>query len=373
MSGGRDGGAQPGDLAAVFDPQRSFVAIGLYDPGSPMPVKVLHHGAPAVIDEGWFAGRLDAALARRAGLAASGSTTAYRCVHGENDGFPGLVLDRYDATYVLKLYSSAWIPHLPLLVPLIGARVGSDRLVLRLSRGVQRGPTHGLRDGMTVAGEAPIEPVAFLENGLAFEADVVRGQKTGHFLDQRENRAKVRDLAGGTTVLDVFACTGGFSVHAAAGGATSVLSVDASRHAIDGAMRNFRLNGQLDPVSRCRHTTEVADAFDALSRLAGRRQHFGLVVIDPPSFAQKQADVRAALRAYRRLTGLGAALVEPGGALVQASCSSRVPADQFFDAVTAELHDAGRRFVELDRTGHPVDHPVGFPQGAYLKAIFARL
>lgn len=369
-----DGGA-PGDVAVVFDPKRSFVAIGLYDPSSPIRVKVLHRGAPETIDEQWWARQVDAALSRRDALAASGTTTAYRCIHGENDGFPGLVLDRYAATYVVKLYSSAWVPHLPLLAELLGERVAWERLVLRLARGVQREvdlpPV--LADGVTLVGPPPEGPVRFRENGLTFEADVVRGQKTGHFLDQRENRARVRDLAGGARVLDVFACTGGFSVHAAAGGASAVHSVDASPHAIAAAIRNVQLNRDLDAVRRCRHTTDVADAFDALDRLGDRGARFGVVVIDPPSFAQKQSDVPAALRAYRRLTRLGVELVERGGVLVQASCSSRVPAAQFFETVTGAIHDSGRQVTGLERTGHPADHPVGFAQGSYLKALYARL
>lgn len=365
----------PGDLAVVFDPKRSFVAVGLYDPASPIRVRILHHGSPAAIDEAWWGARLDGALARRSGLAGSGTTTAYRCIHGENDGFPGLVLDRYASTYVLKLYSTAWLPHLSMLVPLIGERVGWERLVLRLGRGVQRdrGLPEGVADGVTIEGTPPSGLIPFLENGLAFEADVVRGQKTGHFLDQRENRALVRDLARGRTVLDLFACTGGFSVHAAAGGATEVHSVDASSHAIQAAAHNVALNQRLAAVRSCRHTTEVADAFDALERLASRRQRFDIVVIDPPSFAPKQSDVRAALRAYRRLTALGADVVQRGGVLVQASCSSRVASDQFFAAVTGVLGESGRSAAELARTGHPADHPIGFPEGAYLKAIAVRL
>ena len=213
----------------------------------------------------------------------------------------------------------------------------------------------------------------FRENGLTFEADLVHGQKTGHFLDQRENRARVRSLAAGADVLDVFACTGGFSVHAAAGGARRVHSIDLSAPTLAIAERNMAHNRQLPRVRTCRHTIEVADAFVALSDLGRHRSRFDIVVVDPPSFAQKQADVRGALLAYRRLTELATGLVAPGGVLVQASCSSRVPADVFYDAVVETVERTGRHAEVVDRTAHAVDHPVSFPQGAYLKAIFVRV
>ena len=362
-----------GDLAVIFDSARKFVAIGLYDPASPIRIRVLHHGSPVPIDDAWWAARLDAALGRRTELAGSTDTTGYRCINGENDGFPGLVLDRYDASYVLKLYSTAWLPHLRMLVELLRRRLAPDVLILRLSRGVQRSQTFGLADGMALIGDDPEQPVLFRENGLTFEADLVHGQKTGHFLDQRENRARVRSLAAGADVLDVFACTGGFSVHAAAGGARRVHSIDLSAPTLAIAERNMAHNRQLPRVRTCRHTIEVADAFVALSDLGGHRSRFDIVVVDPPSFAQKQADVRGALLAYRRLTELATGLVAPGGVLVQASCSSRVPADVFYDAVVETIERTGRHAEVVDRTAHAVDHPVSFPQGAYLKAIFVRV
>ena len=234
-----------GDLAVIFDSARKFVAIGLYDPTSPIRIRVLHHGSPVPIDDAWWSARLDAALDRRIELAGSSDTTGYRCINGENDGFPGLVLDRYDASYVLKLYSTAWLPHLRMLVELLGRRLAPDALILRLSRGVQRGQTFGLADGLVLIGDAPEQSVLFRENGLTFEADLVRGQKTGHFLDQRENRARVRSLAAGADVLDVFACTGGFSVHAAAGGARRVHSIDLSAPTLAIAERNMAHNRHL--------------------------------------------------------------------------------------------------------------------------------
>lgn len=379
------GDGAPGDLAVVFDAKRSFVAIGLYDPTSPIRIRVLHQGAPQTIDDHWWADRIQAALDRRAPLAASDATTGYRCVHGENDGLPGLVLDRYDSTYVVRLDTPALVPHLGTVLDVVRSRLDPAAVVLRLGRQVQQALRRGvgvlfhgdfddeLHDGVTVLGDAPTQPVLFRENGLTFEADVVRGQKTGHFLDQRDNRARVRALAHDADVLDLFCCTGGFTVHAAAGGAQSVHSVDLSPHAIESVRRNLQHNSRLTPVRDCRHTATVGDAFETMQRLARDGSDFDLVVVDPPSFASKNVDVGPGLAAYRRLTELALQLLRPGGVLVQSSCSSRITAAQFHDAVESTARDSGVELDVFDRTDHPIDHPIGFAHGAYLKTTFARV
>jgi 23S rRNA (cytosine1962-C5)-methyltransferase len=366
------GNGQPGDLAVIFDDRRRFVAIGLYDPTSPIRVRVLHHGAPEPIDRAWLSGRLAEAAAWRASLPESG-TTGYRLVHGENDGLPGLVVDRYDDTLVLKLYSAAWVRWLALVRDVVDEVCPSVRLVLRLSRDLLRQPEHlyDLADGAVLAGPRPGGAVLFSENGLRFEADVLRGQKTGFFLDQRDNRARVEKLAAGLQTLNVFAYSGGFSLYAARGGAPEVLSLDASAPALDSAERNFALNRRLPPVAAARHAVLAADAFTALEDLRGRGSRFDLVIVDPPAFAKQESEVRAALEAYGRLTGLALGVLAPGGTLVMASCSSRVSAPDFFEAVNRAATKAGRPLREIDRTGHPIDHPVRFPEGAYLKCLYA--
>ena len=367
----RDGA--PGDLAVVFDDRRRFAAVGLYDPASPIRVKVLHHGQPATVDEAWWRERLAAAVARRAPLLRSGTTTACRLVHGESDGFPSLVVDRYADTAVVKVYSPAWFPHLETLVLLLVELLAPERVVLRLARSVAPDPARGWTDGATLLGAPPAGPVAYRENGLAFEADVVHGQKTGAFLDQRDNRRLVRSLASGRSVLDVFACTGGFSVHAAAGGAVAVHSVDLSRRALDTARANMARNRDVRPVRACTHTVAAGDAFEELAALAAAGRRFDLVVVDPPSFAANQRSVPGALRAYGRLTRLALGVLAPDGLLFQASCSSRVPEEAFLDAVHGAARRAGVQLDEVARTGHPADHPIAFPEAAYLKAVVARV
>lgn len=370
-----------GDLAVVFDDKRRFLAIGLYDPASPIRVRLLHHGSPRTIDSSFWSDQLAVALARRQGLASLTeaelpATTAYRCVHGENDQLPGLVVDRYDHSYVVKLDTPAWLPHLPDVIEALLGTVGHpvERVVLRFSRSATaEAAKAGLADGAVVAGAALERPVRFRENGLVLEADLAHGQKTGHFLDQRDNRARVARLSAGARVLDVFSCSGGFALNAAAGGASAVHCVDASPHAIAAAAHHFDLNRHRPEVAACALSSSVGDAFTVLAGQAGRRQQYEVVVVDPPSFASKASDEARALAAYGRLTVAALAVLAPGGVLVQSSCSSRVPAKRFFDGVGRSAAAAGRPLQELERTGHPDDHPVGFPQGAYLKTLLARV
>jgi 23S rRNA (cytosine1962-C5)-methyltransferase len=368
----RDGIA--GDLAVVFDEDRQFVAIGLWDPHSPIRMKVLHSGRPATIDAQFFRARLDAARQRRAALEQSTApiaTTGYRVVHGENDSLPGLVVDRYGHVAVIKIYSTAWIPHLATLVPLLVELLPVRSVVLRLARSMADLDLHGLEEGMSLHGPDVDRPVEFLELGLAFEADVIHGQKTGHFLDQRDNRALVGTLSKGARVLDVFCCTGGFSVHAAAGGARSVLGIDSSPYAIEAARRNIQRNSARAEVAACRYDATVGEAFAELERLGESRGRFDVVVVDPPSFARAAVNVPRAIAAYERLAALAVALVERDGVLVQASCSARVDEAGFVRAVHAGAARAGFDLDEIRRTGHALDHPIGFPEGSYLKALFA--
>lgn len=369
---GLSGEGQPGDLAVIFDERRRFVAIGLYDPASLIRVRVLHRGTPAAIDRAWLRSKVAEALAWRATLPENG-TTGYRLVHGENDGLPGLVIDRYDATLVVKLYTAAWIPHLADLRAALDEVCPSRCIVLRLSRDLMRRPEllYGLADGTVLVGPAPEGPALFTENGLWFAADVLRGQKTGFFFDQRDNRARAGKLAAGRRTLNVFAYTGGFSLYAAQGGAPEVLSIDASAPALAAAERNFDLNRRLPAVAAARHTVLASDAFAALADLRRHSRQFDLVIVDPPALAKREGEVEGAIQAYGRLTGLALDVLAPGGTLVMASCSSRVTDAAFFAAVNRAAQRADRPLREIDRTGHAIDHPVRFPEGAYLKCLFA--
>ena len=359
----------PGDLAVIFDDKRRFLAVGLYDPTSAIRVRVLQSRDPATINVDWFRAKLVSAALVRESLEGK-NTTGYRLVHGENDGLPGLISDRYADTLVLKIYTPAWIPHLKDFCEALAQVSSASHLILRLNRSLQKQTEflHGLSDGMTLSLLTPPSLILFQENGLTFESDPIHGQKTGFFLDQRDNRARVEKLSNGKSVLNVFAYTGGFSVYAARGGAREVVSVDISAPAIEAALRNMQHNQQ---VSKAIHETITEDAFEVLARMESQKRLFDLVIIDPPMFAQSEKQISGALSAYRKLTRLGLNVLRQGGTLVQASCSSRVDADSFFESIHQSAREAGRKLTEIERTGHALDHPINFKEGAYLKCLFA--
>ena len=366
---------ESGELAVIFDRNDKFLAVGLFDPDSPIRVRILHAGKPQTIDAAWWQSRLKQALSRREGLFDS-ATTGCRLIHGESDGWPGLVLDRYDTTLVLKIYTAAWLPRLEEILSLLKEKIPCERIILRLSRNIQslaerRAPAR--QDGAILfshdAGTVPGAPIVFLENGIRFEADVVRGQKTGFFLDQRENRREVETLARGRRVLNAFSFSGGFSVYAARGGAASVTDLDISAHALASAKRNVALNTRYPAVAGCRHETVQADAFEWI---ASGPDKFDLIVLDPPSLAKRATERDGAVRAYERLNSLGIQKLAPGGILVAGSCSAHVPALEFFDAVRRAAIQSSRKFTELKTLQHPPDHPAGFKEAEYLKVIYLR-
>ncbi|HWX21947.1 MAG TPA: class I SAM-dependent methyltransferase [Candidatus Binatia bacterium] len=358
-----------GELAVVYDRKDRFLALGLFDPESPIRVRVLVRGKPQELDRAWWPARLEQALEKRQGLF-DDQTTGHRWLNGESDGWPGLVLDRYDRTLVLKLYTAAWLPHLEDIAGIIQQQLQPERIVLRLSRNIQEtaATRFGKKDGEILQGLPLGGPVVFLEKGLRFEADVLRGQKTGFFLDQRENRRRVEALARGRTVLNTFSFSGGFSLYAARGGALSVTDLDLSDYALVAAKRNFALNQSEPAVAACSHETIQAEAFEWLNHKPRRK--FGLIVLDPPSLAKREAERAGAIRAYGRLTALAIEHLEPAGILVACSCSAHVSAEEFFAVVRRETSRAGRVFKELETTHHPPDHPAGFKEARYLKATY---
>jgi 23S rRNA (cytosine1962-C5)-methyltransferase len=206
---------------------------------------------------------------------------------------------------------------------------------------------------------------------LCFEADVLRGQKTGFFLDQRENRRQVEALARRRDVLNAFSFSGGFSLYAARGGARSVTDLDLSAHALAGAKRNVALNAANASVALCRHELVQADAFEWLKQPPGRT--FDLVILDPPSLAKREVERSGAIHAYWRLALSGIEHLRPGGILVACSCSAHVTAEEFFEAVRRSAVGTGRSFEELRTTRHAPDHPATFTEAEYLKAIYLRV
>lgn len=360
----RDG--KLGELAVIYDRNDAFLAIGLFDPDSPLRVRLLHSGKPQTIDAEWWREHFSKAINRRKNLFDE-QTTGFRWINGESDGWPGLVLDCYGDTLVLKLYTAAWLPRLDEIISLITELLAHERLILRLSRNMQQlaQKQFNLVDGQILRGPMLDSPVIFLENGLRFEADVLRGQKTGFFLDQRENRRRVESLARGRDVLNAFSFSGGFSLYAARGGARSVADIDISAHALESARRNFALN---ESVKNCRHELIQADAFEWLAANADKK--FDLIILDPPSLAKREAERGGAIQAYGKLARHALGKLRSDGILVAASCSAHVSAEEFFTLIRETARNSGRQFTEFQTSAHAPDHPATFAEAQYLKCIY---
>jgi 23S rRNA (cytosine1962-C5)-methyltransferase len=347
-----------------------FVARGYFDPLSPIAVRVLTRDPREVIDGEFFRRRVRSAWELRERLLDRTDTDSFRLVHGESDGLPGVVADLYAGTVVLKLYSAGLTPARGLLVEALRTLPGV-RSVLGRDQLADEEEDDGRAGARLLWGVEPPDPVVILERGVRFGVDVRRGQKTGFFLDQRENRALVRRLSRGATVLNCFSYSGGFSVNAVLGGATRVFSVDQDADAIAMARDNFVRNG-LDPNV---HDFLAADVFRLLASFREEGRRFDIVILDPPAFAKSQRAVEAAIDGYASLNRQALEVVAPGGLLVTASCSARVTPEAFEGAVKEAGFKAGVDLTLVEERYQPPDHPIRlqFPEGRYLKFLVLRV
>lgn len=344
----------------------SLVAYGLWDAQSAIAVRIF--SSKSVPDRAWFAERVWEAWELRTTLRQSGTTTAYRWIYGEGDGIPGLVVDRYGDYAVIQSYAESLKVVIPMIVPALRACDHELRGILLREREESEG--EGTLRTRLLWGEAPPDELVVQEHGLYVQADLYHGQKTGLFLDQRENRRTVEALAGGCSVLNCFAYTGAFSLYALRGGATQVISADIGRGLAEAAAANLALN-RLDGS---RHSFVTEDCFTMLERYHRMGQRFQLIILDPPSFARQKSSMHAALRAYTRLNALAMGCIEPGGLLISASCTSQVSPEQFRGMLADAASQSEMRLQIIHEAGQPVDHPVpvGFPEGRYLKFVVAR-
>jgi 23S rRNA (cytosine1962-C5)-methyltransferase len=358
-----------GTTVLVADAAGRPLARGFWDAQSPIAVRLIGDDtrAPAAI----VSERVAAALARRLAVIEidinHGGTNAFRWLHGEADGVPGVHVDVYGAAASVRFDGGgarAFYRELPQQLRAAGAAAGITLRTI-VERRARAGSGAGGERVSALVGAVPDGELEVVENGLRFGVDLAHGQKGGLFLDQRDNRALVRTLAGGRSVLNLFGYTGGFSIYAAAGGARATVTVDAAAPAIAAARRNFARNGLALDGARF----VAGDAFAFLEQAAAAGERFDLVISDPPSFASSRRALPAGLRAYRRLHRLCAQVTAPGGTLCAASCSSHVDRDAFVATVRDGARDAGRRFALGEIRGAAADHPVvpQFPEGNYLK------
>jgi 23S rRNA (cytosine1962-C5)-methyltransferase len=360
--------AKTGDLAIIFNKNKNrVIGLGLYDGDSPIRIKMLYSGMEKVeINAGFFQNKIDEAFKKRQPLLDT-NTNSYRLLFGENDSFPGLIADVYATVLVVKLYSEIWLPYLETIIPSLQEVSNAETVVMRLSRSLENSKKHQFKNGEVVYGALNNEIVEFVEHGIHFSANVIKGHKTGYFLDHRANRKQVGEWSRGKTVLDVFSYAGGFSVHALANGAKEVTSIDISKQALKIAVENGKLNDY-----KGKHKTIAGDAFEELNKLIKNKITYDVVVIDPPSFAKQASETGLAKKKYAQLAKLGVELTAKNGLLVLASCSSRVVAQVFFDINKQVLLEKNRPFKLILKTHHDTDHPINFPEGAYLKCGYYR-
>lgn len=352
-----------GDTAIIFDRKKNkYIAVGIYDTHSPIRIKIFQAHEKVHIDDPWINTVIIKALKKRIPLIEDG-INGYRLINGENDGLPGLIIDVYDEVVVMKIYSALWHRFLSAVTDSIIQIVKPNAIILRLSRNITSiMKDHGYHDGQLLHGNLPNEEVIIHEYGVEFNINVIEGHKTGYFLDHRHNRRQLGTLAKDKTVLDVFSYTGGFSMHALGGGAKHVTAVDISKQALSHAEHNASINGGTQ-----RFETISGDAFEVMDRLIKNGKKYDIIIIDPPSFAKRQDEIDGALHSYERLAHLACKLITATGILIMASCSARVSKEAFFDTIEQVFDEHQLQFQRIEKTFHDIDHPISFPEGAYLK------
>lgn len=363
--------AGEGPQADLRDASGALLGRGYASPRSPIVARLWRLG-DGEVDEAFVGGLLHEAVALRERVLPP-ATTGYRLVHAEGDHLPGLVVDVYGEVLVVQATTEGTEAARPLWLPGLRSAFPSASILQKNGLASREGEGLSLSDEV-LEGIAPKGPVPFLERGLRFLADVTAGQKTGFFLDQRENRQLVRSLAGGKSLLNLFSYSGAFGVAALAGGAIRVAQVDSSAAALARARENHEANGQALEGDGGVVSLVEADAFQDLRRRAGAGETWDLVVTDPPALAKRRGDVERACRAYKDVNRIALSLLPEGGLLLACSCSGPVSSDLFQKVLFAAALDAGVRVQMLERRGAGPDHPVSLdcPEGEYLKAFLLR-
>jgi len=361
-----EGKPEAGETVLVKSAEGKPLALAAWSPRSQIRARVWSFDIAVSIEESFFKERLKNALKLRTQLPAARHTNALRLVHGESDGLPGLIVDRYADVLVVQFLAAGIERWRDTILDVLAGQTGCEAIFERSDAEVRKleglEPRVGFARGGRDARRCPI-----VEYGLNFRVDVEQGQKTGFFLDQRENRQRVRALAAGREVLDAFCYTGGFALAALAGGAKRVTAAESSEPALEVARENLRSNSMDQEKIRF----EQADVFAYQRALRDRGRAFDLIVLDPPKFAPNAAQAKNAARAYKDINLMAFRLLAPGGLLATFSCSGGVDAGFFQSIVAGAAVDAGVEAKILERFGAAADHPVAthFPEGEYLKGL----
>jgi 23S rRNA (cytosine1962-C5)-methyltransferase len=356
----------PRDIAAgetvnLFTHDKKFLGTGFFNPNSLISFRLLSRNE-VPLDRDFFRKTIIDALKLREKIYRDEDTNTYRLVHGESDALPGLVVDRFNRAVVLQAFSAGMDRHIPLLSEVLQEILNPEVIVVR-NESVLR-ELEGLSTYKEIIkGDRSGTIQTIHDAGITFEVDLLEGQKTGFFLDQRENRRIIRKFSEGAEVLDVFTNDGGFALNALYGGATSVIMLDSSQDALQRAERNARLNSFSD------YSLIAADAFDMLEQMVRAQEKFDVVVLDPPSFTKSRKNLPAALKAYKKLNKLGLQLLKNGGFLATASCSHHVTEEDFLQTVQQAALAEGAHLRMVYKNSQPFDHPVllAMPETGYLK------
>ncbi len=359
-----------GAVVDVVTHDGNFIARGLWNASSRIRVRLYSFVQDQALDEVFWNARIENAVGLRQQLSLLSKKTGCRLINSEGDSLSGVIVDQYGPYLALQVTALAMAERLDMICDSLERLVQPKGILLR---GAERGL--GKLEGLhlpdrLLRGESPVGPIFVEEHGLRFGVDLTEGQKTGYYLDQKENRQAAAAYAAGRRVLDMFCYSGGFGVASAVSGkASSVLSVDSSIKAISLARANAELNNATTM------TVEQADAFEKLASLEEENAQFGMVVLDPPKFARSRASASDALRAYHRINRLGVDLLEPGGVLVTCSCSGAIARDDFLMMLSAVAQRSGRTLQLLEYRGAAPDHPVNLHclEGEYLKCVIARV
>ncbi len=363
-----DGEPASGDTVKVVADDGTFLALAAYSPTSQIRARAWSFDVQATIDAAFFRVQVERAVAARAGML-DARHSACRLIHGESDGLPGVVADRYGDVVVAQFTSAGAERWRDAIVDALAATTGASCVYERSDAEVRT--LEGLAPRVGPLRGALPETVPFTEDGLSYQADVTAGQKTGFYLDQRDNRRAVRSLAAGREVLNVFCYTGAFTLAALAGGATHVLSLDSSAAALREGAANLARNPSL---AADRAEWIEGDAFATLRKFRDAAKSFDLIVVDPPKFAPTAAQVERASRAYKDVNLWALKMLRPGGLLATFSCSGGVDADLFRKIVAGAAVDARADASVIGRFSASADHPVAlaFPEGEYLKGLLIR-
>jgi 23S rRNA (cytosine1962-C5)-methyltransferase len=360
----------PGATVKIVDSMDRFLAWGAYSPVSQICARVWSWDMGQIINESFFQARLEEAISFRKSFLNLDSTNAYRLIHSESDGFPGLIADRYGEFIVVQFLSCGVEYWRHMLINLLAKQTNCGAIYERSDTDTRKLEGLTAKSG-PILGNSPEGWIQVYENDIKYWVDVVGGQKTGFYLDQRDNRAIVRNLASGRSVLDCFTYTGGFTLSAIMGGASAITSLDSSEEALAIARENLVLNGVGSELVEW----VTADVFRALREFRDGNRKFDLIILDPPKFAPTAAQAQRAARGYKDINLLAFKLLNPGGILVTFSCSSGVGAELFQKIVAGAALDAGRQTRIVRYLHQAPDHPIAlnFPESSYLKGLVIQI